>query len=126
MKAVKVAQGSVDGSPLAAPENRRRCPRHPVDLRLMYSGLVNGDLIFGDGRVIDLSEGGCGIRGNQAVKPGMDLTVFLYLPHSEEPLFITEMRVAWASGMRFGAQHRLIAEEERARLHSYLESQLLH
>ncbi|MBX3236448.1 MAG: PilZ domain-containing protein [Nitrospiraceae bacterium] len=125
MKASKVASGSVDGNVLSATDNRRRSQRHPVDLRLMYSGLVNGDLIFGDGRVIDLSKGGCGIRGNQAVRPGMDLTVFLYLPHSEEPLFIAEMRVAWAAGTRFGAQYRLIAEEERARLQVYLESQLL-
>ena len=120
MKACRVAQSRAEGNALASPENRRRSPRHPVD-----SGLINGDLIFGDGRVVDLSEGGCGIRGNQQVKPGMDLTVFLYLPHAEEPLFIAEMRVAWAEGMRFGAQHRLIAEEERVRLHAYLESQLL-
>lgn len=125
MKASRVAQSRAEGNALASPENRRRSPRHPVDLRLMYSGLINGDLIFGDGRVVDLSEGGCGIRGNQQVKPGMDLTVFLYLPHAEEPLFIAEMRVAWAEGMRFGAQHRLIAEEERVRLHAYLKSQLL-
>ena len=53
---------------------------------------------MGDGTVTDLSRKGLGIRGNAAVTPGTELTLFLYLPDGQDPLFIMEAKVVWSVG----------------------------
>jgi len=83
--------------------NRRQVPRPPVEFGLMYSAQDrSGEILMGDGMVTDLSPTGLGIRGNASVTPGMELTIFLYLPDGQDPLFVMETRVAWTSGRRFG------------------------
>lgn len=47
----------------SAPVKRRRIARVPVSFKLMYSGIVRGDLLMGDGTVVDLSKGGLKVRG---------------------------------------------------------------
>ena len=61
--------------------NRRQDLRPSVEFGLMYSAQdPSGELLMGDGMVTDLSPTGLGIRGNACVTPGMELTIFLYLP----------------------------------------------
>ena len=68
--------------------NRRETDRLPVEFGLMYTAEGSkGKLIIGDGRVLDLSRTGLGIRGTAVVTPGMELTMFLYLPDGQDPLF---------------------------------------
>ena len=102
---------------------RRRIHRSPVSFKLMYSGISKNDVLIGDGTVVDLSEGGLGIRGNHPVKIGMELTMFLYLPDGNDPLFILETSVAWAAGSLFGVEFKKLSVREGNRLHSFLRAQ---
>jgi hypothetical protein len=105
--------------------NRRVESRAPVEFGLMYSALdERGDLIMGDGTVIDISNSGLGIRGNMAVKTGMEMTLFVYLPDGQDPLFVLEARVAWSAGHRFGVEILKMNLRERNRLRYFLCSNI--
>lgn len=87
---------------LATQADRRRIARITTQCRLMYSGMDFRDMLIGDGVVTNLSENGIGIRGNRLVTPGMELVLFVDLPRSEDPVCISEGRVSWVTGRRFG------------------------
>ena len=124
MKRVQVASESGRQS-VAETVNRRQAPRPPVEFGLMYSAQDrSGEIIMGDGMVTDLSHHGLGIRGNTPVAPGMELTIFLYLPDGKDPLFVMEARVAWTSGRRFGIEVLKMNLRERTRLRYFLCSNL--
>ena len=104
---------------------RRREQRHPVDFRLMYSAQdEHEELIMGDGSVLDLSNKGLRIRGNKPVQPGLELTLFLYVPDGRDPLFILSARVAWSKGHQFGAEILKMNLRERNRLRYFVCSYL--
>jgi hypothetical protein len=93
----------------------------------MYSAQDrSGEILMGDGMVTDLSPTGLGIRGNASVTPGMELTIFLYLPDGQDPLFVMESRVAWTTGRRFGVEILKMNLRERTRLRYFLYSNLAH
>jgi hypothetical protein len=102
---------------------RRKMGRTSVSFGLMYSGFNGEDVLIGDGTVVDLSEGGVGIRGNCVVRVGMDLTLFLYLPEDEDPLFILEATVAWTTGALFGVALRELSLQEGDRMRVFLHNQ---
>jgi PilZ domain len=126
MKRAPVASGnglqSVGGT-----VNRRQEPRPSVEFGLMYSAQEpSGEVLMGDGIVTDLSPTGLGIRGNASVTSGKELMIFLYLPDGQDPLFVMEARVAWASGRRFGVEILKMNLRERNRLRYFLRSNLTH
>ena len=126
MKREQVASGNGLQS-VAEAVNRRQAPRPSVEFGLMYSAQdTSGELLMGDGMVTDLSSMGLGIRGNACVTPGMELTIFLYLPDGQDPLFVMEAKVAWASGHRFGVEILKMNLRERNRLRYFLRSNLAH
>ena len=90
---------------------------------LMYSGINGDDVLIGDGSAVDLSEGGVGIRGNCPVKIGMELTLFLYLPDEEEPLFVSEVVVSWTKGSLFGVELNGVSLRDGDRLRALLHAQ---
>ena len=107
--------------------NRRQAPRPSVEFGLMYSAQdSSGELLMGDGMVTDLSPTGLGIRGNACVTSGMELTIFLYLPDGQDPLFVMEAKVAWAAGHRFGVEILKMNLRERNRLCYFLRSNIAH
>ncbi len=79
---------------------------------------------MGDGSVTDLSQNGLGIRGNALLKVGTELTLFLYLPDGQDPLFVMEATVAWTAGHRFGVELRTVSLRERNRLRYFLSRHL--
>ena len=85
-------------------DNRRGTERVPAQFSLMYSGMSEGRMLIGNGVVSNVSKSGIGILGNQLVKHGMDLSLFIDLPGIEEPICIAESRVSWVSGRRFGVE----------------------
>ena len=99
---------SIDRSRRAADkssdDNRRGIERVPTQFSLMYSGMCDGRMLIGNGVVRNISQAGIGIHGNQVVKLGMDLSLFIDLPGVEEPICIAESRVSWVSGRRFGVE----------------------
>lgn len=122
MKQMKThKQAEIDLSLIAM--DRRDIPRSPVSFGLMYSGLHGNDVLMGDGTVVDLSKGGLGIRGNQPVNVGMELTLFLYLPDGEDPLFVLESVVAWTGGRLFGVEFKKLSLREGNRLQAFLRAQ---
>lgn len=102
---------------------RRRMRRSGASLGLMYSGINGDDVLIGDGSAVDLSEGGVGIHGNCPVKVGMELTLFLYLPDDEEPLFVSEVMVSWAAGSLFGVELKEVSLRDGDRLRALLGTQ---
>lgn len=105
--------------------NRRIDARIPVDFGLMYSAQdERGELIMGDGTVVDISNSGLGIRGNVEVKTGLEMTLFIYLPDGQDPLFVMETRVAWSKGHRFGVEFLKMNLRERNRLRYFLCSNM--
>lgn len=110
--------------PYSSPSiERRRMSRSSISLGLMYSGVNDEDVLIGDGTAVDLSEGGIGIRGNCPVKMGMELTLFLYLPDDEEPLFVSEVVVSWTRGSLFGVELKEVSLRDRDRLLALLRAQ---
>lgn len=99
---------------------RRQDNRMQASFGLMYSALDGAAVVMGDGTVADLSRGGLGIRGNHPVKPGMDMTLFLYVPDGGDPLFVLEASVAWAHGRQFGVQFKQLSLREGKRLQAFL------
>jgi hypothetical protein len=125
MKALKVrpqrTMQLVQQAPVTS--NRREAERTYVDFKLMYAGEdAARQLILGDGVVTDLSSNGLRIRGNEVVRSGMELTLFLYLPDGRDPLFVMEARVAWAVRRQFGVRFLRMDLRERNRLHSFLRA----
>jgi hypothetical protein len=120
MKRAQVAVESQNQS-VVKEINRRKDPRPAVTFGLMYSAQDrSGEVLMGDGMVTDLSHHGFGIRGNTSVARGMELTIFLYLPDGQDPLFVMDARVAWASGCRFGVEILKMNLRERNRLRHFL------
>lgn len=93
-----------NASILLVQDDRRRIARITAQFRLMYSGMESGQMLIGDGIVTNLSKNGIGILGNRHVKPGMELALFVDLPGSEDPVCISEGRVLWVAGRRFGVE----------------------
>lgn len=122
MKQMKVAKRTSAHHSQGSME-RRRIPRTPVSFGLMYSGLTGDDVLMGDGIVVNLSKGGLGIRGNHPVQIGMELTLFLYLPDGDDPLFVLNASVAWTSGRQFGVKLMKLSLREGNRLNSFLRAQ---
>ena len=81
---------------------------------------------MGEGTITDVSYTGLGSRGNTPVTPGLELTIFLYLPDGRDPLFVMETNVDWTSGRRFGVEILTMNLGERKRLRSFLCSNLAH
>ena len=120
MKQSHIATGNRLQSAATAAD-QRQASRTPVEFGLMYSAQDrSGEILMGDGMVTDLSHHGLGIRGNTPVTPGMELTIFLYLPDGQDPLFVMEARVAWTAGRRFGVEILKMNLRERNRLRHFL------
>jgi len=119
MRAATLEPVSSKSSP-SGQQNRRGIHRTSAFLSLMYSGMNGEQMLIGDGMVTNLSERGIGIHGNRLVKPEMDLSLFLDVPGSEEPICIVHSRVLWVSGRRFGVELLKINREEHNRLRVFL------
>lgn len=106
--------------PAELASNRRRSPRLGGQFGLTFSGVDKGQMIMGDGHILDLSQEGIGVHGDRSLKPGMELALFIELPDSEDHLCIPEARVSWAKGRRFGVALRTMKPEDHTRLRDFL------
>ncbi len=106
--------------PAELASNRRRNPRLAGQFGLTFSGVDKGQMIMGDGHILNLSYEGIGVRGDRLLKPGMELALFIELPDSEDHLCIPEARVSWVKGRRFGVALRTMKSEDHNRLRDFL------
>jgi hypothetical protein len=100
--------------------DRRHGSRTPTFFSLFYSYMDSSQTLIGDGIVTDLSSSGIGIRGNRSVAPGMNVTLSIDLPKMDKPFSITQSRVSWAEGCRFGVKIKTLTLEEKNYLRFYL------
>ena len=107
-------------SELPGHSDRRYGSRTPILFSLFYSYMDSGQTLIGDGTVTDLSSSGIGIRGNRSVVPGMNVTLSIDLPGMEKPFSITQSRVSWAEGCRFGVEIKTLTLEEKNHLRFFL------
>ena len=100
--------------------NRRHGNRMPTLFSLLYSGMGTSQMLIGDGVATDLSSIGIGIRGNQSVTPGMEVSLIIDLPGMEKPFCIPRSRVSWVEGCRFGVEMEILTLEEKNHLRLFL------
>ncbi len=100
--------------------NRRREPRTRSRLRITVSYVDGHRFAMDQGHVTDLSENGIGLQGDDALRPGMEVALFLTLPDAGDDVCIPEARVSWARGRRFGVTLRTLSREDHHRLQLFL------
>ena len=101
--------------------DRRREPRIGGTFKVRYSGSDGNDIIIGHGTITDLSRYGFRIQGNQQVKVGLELGLFLELPGQDTPLCIPQATVSWVNGRWFGVELRADRKKEPEWLEYLLE-----
>ena len=115
-----IAIPAITAAGFSGQPERRHGSRTPTLFSLLYSCMDSGQMLIGDGAVTDLSSRGIGIRGNQSVTPGVTITLFIDLPGMEEPFCITQSRVSWVEGCRFGVEMEALTLEEKNYLRFHL------
>jgi hypothetical protein len=91
---------------------KRRQPRFTAQFRSTFSGGPRE----GQGKTLDLSDGGCRIETDQAVVVGTAFECRIYVPGLNWPLRIDEARVRWVKGKTFGLEFTSILPDEQVKL----------
>lgn len=94
----------------------RHVQRQPVRFPVSFSG----DLIDGDGVVINLTTSGCGVRTAKKVTGRSYVHVILHLPHEDKPMKVELAAIRWADGQVFGLEFIRIGSAQQRRLREYL------
>jgi PilZ domain len=108
-----IAITAITAAEFSGQSERRHGSRTPTLFSLLYSCMDSGQMLIGNGVVTDLSSKGICIRGNQSVTPGVIVTLFIDLPGMDEPFCITQSRVSWVDGCRFGVEMNALTLEEK-------------
>jgi hypothetical protein len=69
-----------------------------------------------EGRILNLSEGGCLVESSVSVKAGDTLLLRIALPGPEPPLRVPRAAVRWTKGIQFGVEFMELEEKNRVRL----------
>ncbi len=91
---------------------KRQQPRFTAQFRSTFSGGQRE----GQGKTLDLSDGGCRIETDQPVVIGAAFECRIYAPGLNWPLRIEEAQVRWVKGKTFGLQFVSMQPEERVKL----------
>lgn len=98
------------------PIDKRTHPRFTAQFRSTFSGGQRE----GQGKTLDLSDGGCRIESEQVVVLGATFECRIHVPDLNWPLRIDEAQVRWVKGKAFGVQFTSIQPEERVKLKQVL------
>ena len=91
---------------------KRKHPRFTAQFRSSFSGGPQE----GNGKTIDLSDGGCRIESDQPVVVGTSFECRIYAPDLSWPLRIDKAKVCWVRGKTFGLQFLVIVPDEQVKL----------
>lgn len=97
---------------------KRQQPRFTAQFRSTFSGGQRE----GQGKTLDLSDGGCRIETDQPVVVGASFECRIYAPGMDWPLRIEEAQVRWVNGKIFGVQFISIRPDERVKLKQIIGS----
>ncbi len=92
-------------------ENRLH-PRFTAQFRSTFSGGQRE----GQGKTLDLSDGGCRVETDQPVVPGASFECRIYAPGLDWPIRVDEAQVRWVKGKTFGLQFLAIQPDELVKL----------
>ena len=87
-------------------------PRFTAQFRSTFSGGQRE----GQGKTLDLSDGGCRITSDCPVVVNTSFECRIYAPGLSWPLRIDEAHVRWVKGNTFGLEFTAMHPEERAKL----------
>lgn len=91
---------------------KRTQPRFTAQFRSTFSGGQRE----GQGKTLDLSDGGCKIETDLPVVVGASFECRIYAPGLSWPLRIDEAQVRWVKGKTFGLQFLVVQPAEREQL----------
>jgi hypothetical protein len=91
---------------------KRLHPRFTAQFRSTFSGGQRE----GQGKTLDLSDGGCRVETDQTVIVGASFECRIYAPGLDWPLRIEEAQVRWVKGKSFGLQFVKLQADERMKL----------
>lgn len=91
---------------------KRKQPRFTAQFRSTFSGGQRE----GQGKTVDLSDGGCRIETEQSVVVGATFECRIYASGLNWPLRIDEAQVRWVSGKTFGLQFTSVRSDEQVKL----------
>jgi PilZ domain len=94
-----------------SPEKRQQ-PRFTAQFRSTFSGGQRE----GQGKTLDLSDGGCRIETDYPVIVGAAFECRIYAPGLNWPLRIDEAQVRWVKGKVFGLQFVSMHSDEQVKL----------
>ncbi len=97
---------------------QRQSERFRVHLPIAFSG----DLVEGDGLVVDISRGGCGVGSDQTARKGSFVHLLLYLPHHVAPIKIELAVVRWAIGEAFGLEFIRMSPQHQQHLRQFIDT----
>lgn len=97
----------------------RQFPRFATELLCLYS---KDDGSNWNGTAINLSLGGCAVRGTAPVHKGDYLRILIFLSVNQAPVQVDVAPVRWASGEQFGVEFITLAPRDVRRLQTYLTS----
>jgi hypothetical protein len=86
-----------------------------MSCRVTYMCKVDGVTHLVEGRMVDMSKTGCGIRGSLLPPIGSDTTLTLHLLDRKPPLCF-EGSVTWTAGDFFGVSIRELNEHDYTRI----------
>ncbi len=99
-------------------QERRTHPCFPLSCPIAFSG----DLIAGEGNVVNISKLGCAVQSDKQVEEGAYLNLLLRLPGGGAvPMKIELAVVRWARGGLFGMEFIRIHPPGRERLHELIK-----
>ena len=99
-------------------EERHRHPRFPLSCPIAFAG----DLLEGEGNVVNISKLGCAVQSDQQVEEGAYLNLFLRLPEGAVPMKIELAVVRGARGGLFATEFIRIHPTAQERLHGFIQS----
>lgn len=95
----------------------RRFQRFTVEIPCLYSIEDGPDW---NGTAVNLSRGGCAIRGTTPVQKGDYLRLRLFPAADHPPIEVGLAPVRWATSDQFGVEFITLAPQDAQRLHGYL------
>ncbi len=98
-------------------EERRKYPRFSLSCPIAFIG----DLLAGEGNVVNISKLGCAVQSDQQVGEGAYLNLFLRLPEGAVPMKIELAVVRGAREGLFGTEFIRIHPTAQEQLHEFIK-----
>lgn len=89
-------------------------------IRVQFPVGIIGDLLDGKGEVLNLSTGGCRVRGDNSLKASPYLRLLLHPPNDTSPIKVELAVIRWVCGEEYGLQFIRMNADHQARLRQLL------